>query len=209
MKKIPPFVKNDADDTHCVPAVFRMVHQFYFNEDISFKKLDVLMYVVPGKGIWSTPAEIYLIKKGLKLKIIIDTNYRQLMKEGADYFKRTLGKDTSDYYIHKSNLVNILHLLPEYTKLINQERRRATVKDIEVALKKGQLVAAQVDSRRLNNKAGFSLHFVLLYDFSEGFFTLHDPGLPPVKSRRVSKENFNKAFSYKGAEPGIIIFDKS
>ena len=40
MKQIP-FVSNHRDNMHCVNAVFKMVHQYYFGGDLPGKKLTI------------------------------------------------------------------------------------------------------------------------------------------------------------------------
>lgn len=35
MKTIP-FIENSKDNMHCVNAVFRMVHQYFFGKDLTF-----------------------------------------------------------------------------------------------------------------------------------------------------------------------------
>ncbi len=62
-----PFISNSKDDTHCVPAVFRMVHKFYFGKDLSWEEIDKVMKVVQGKGTWTFPGLTAFAKKGLDI----------------------------------------------------------------------------------------------------------------------------------------------
>lgn len=55
-------------------------------------------------------------------------------------------------------------------------------------LKKGYIIGAEINSRILNKKPGFSLHYVLIQKGENGEYILHDPGLPPIENRKVSKK---------------------
>jgi uncharacterized protein YvpB len=50
----------------------------------------------------------------------------------------------------------------------------------------------------LNDKPGYSSHFVLIVGCDDRNFIIHDPGLPPYESRLVPKEKFKKAWYYSG-----------
>lgn len=164
------------------------------------------MKVIPGKGVWTVLGELYLAKKGLKLRSIANINRKQLYAEGDRYFVNKLGEETANYYIHSSNFSKIQPQLKDHIDLIPHEERKATVDDIIDALKNNCLVGAQINARILNNKQGFSLHYVLIYSYMDDCFMLHDPGLPPLPARRVSRLDFENCFDYDGADPAIIIF---
>ena len=70
------------------------------------------------------------------------------------------------------------------------------------------VVVVLIVRNRKNNKQGFDLHLVLIYDYDGVNLILHDPGLPPIKSRRVTIDEFKKCFNYPGANCGITIFSK-
>ena len=102
----------------------------------------------------------------------------------------------------------MIKYIPEYLKYVKHETRKSTISEIINFLKSGSLIAAEVNSRILNNQIGFDLHLVLLYDFEKGMIVLHDPGLPPVKSRKITTEEFIKCSRYKGASGAITVFNK-
>ncbi len=206
MKKAPPFVQNSADDMHCVNAVFRMISKHLLHRDFTWKELDRLTKAIPGKATWTFVGEMEFAKRGLKVKNIEPVDYEKLYKEGANYLTKIMGKDTSDYYLKKSNIASVIKYIPAYLKHVEHETRRATTKEIVTLLQKGNLIGAEINSRILNHEPGFSLHFVLLYDFDGKHIILHDPGLPPIKARKVSLEEFDKCFNFKGANGGITIF---
>lgn len=102
----------------------------------------------------------------------------------------------------------MLEYIPEYLKYVTHETHNASPEEIIVALNKGYLIGAEVNSSILNKKDGFDLHFVLLYDFDGENIILHDPGLPAIEGRKMSLEEFSACFGYEGASQGITLFKK-
>lgn len=208
MKKVPPFIQNSQDNTHCVNAVFRMVYKYYFNEDFTWEEIDELTKAIPGKSTWTLVGEMEFAKRGLKIINIELTDYEKLYREKEKYFKN-LDEKVADYHLQKSNILSVIKYIPEYLKYVKHETRRPTVQEIINLLKKGSLVGAEINAQVLNNRPGFSLHFVLLYGFDGKNILLHDPGLPPIKSRKVSLEEFDHCFNFAGANGGITVFEKN
>jgi hypothetical protein len=206
MKKEPPFVQNSDDNMHCVNAVFRMVYKYYFDEDFTWEEIDKLTKAIPGKTTWTFIGEMEFAKRGLKVKNIEPISYWQLYREGVNYLKKKVGKQVADYYFKKSNIAKVIKYIPQYLHWVKHETRRASIKEIIKLLKNGCLIEAEINSRILNHEPGFGLHFVLLYDFDGKNIILHDPGPPPIKARKVTLEEFDKCFNFKGANGGITIF---
>ncbi|PIP53166.1 hypothetical protein COX08_02480 [Candidatus Beckwithbacteria bacterium CG23_combo_of_CG06-09_8_20_14_all_34_8] len=208
MKQIP-FVSNHRDNMHCVNAVFRMVHQCYFGKDLTWKEIDSMTMAIPGKATWTFIGEMEFAKKGLHVVNIEPVDYQKLHDEGVDYLKKILGNDTASYYLNKSNIVSVIKFIPQYLKVVYHETRRASLGEIVKFLKQGKLIGVEINSRILNHKAGFSLHFVLLYDLDkDNNIILHDPGLPPIKSRKITIIEFDQCFNFDGANGGVTVFDR-
>lgn len=208
MKRIPPFVSNSTDDMHCVNAVFRMVHQYYFYQDLTWDQIDKLTKAIPGKATWTFIGEMEFAKKGLNIINIEPINYEKLYSDGTEYLKTILGKETTEYYLKKSNIESVIQFIPIYLKHVSHETRRATIKEIIQFMKEDKLIGVEINSRILNTKPGLSLHFVLLYDFDGEHIFLHDPGFPPIQNRKITLDEFDKCFNFKGANGGITVFSK-
>lgn len=206
--KTVPFVRNRRDNIHCVNAVFRMVHQYFFGKDLTWKQIDALTKAIPKKATWTFIGEMEFVKKGLHIVNIEPIDYAKLYNEGVTYLNKIVGKDTACYYLEKSNISSVIRYVPEYLRIVKHETRRATIEEIVGYLKKGCLVGAEVNSRILNDRSGFDLHFVLLYDYEKNHFILHDPGLPPIKSRKVMLKKFDQCFNFTGANGGVMVFQK-
>ncbi len=204
--KTVPFVKNRRDNIHCVNAVFRMVYQYFFNEKLTWKEIDHLTKAIPGKTTWTFIGEMEFAKKGLQVTNIEPVDYRQMHEEGVRYLQKTLGGQTAHYYLTKSNITSVIPYIPEYLTLVRHETRSASIEEIIQYIQRGCLVGAEVNSRILNYRKGFDLHFVLIYDFDGIHLILHDPGLPPIKSRKITVKQFDRCFHFEGANAGITVF---
>ena len=208
MKKVPPFVANSSDDLHCVNAVFRMVHQHFLGTDLTWEEIDRLTHAIPGQGTWTFVGLTEFVKKGIKIIHFEPIDYKRLYGEGISYLKQVVGTDTANYYIKKSNFISVIPYIPEYLKFVKNETRKATTEEIIAFLKQEHLVGVEVNSDILNYTPGFNLHYILLYDFDGTHLILHDPGLPPIKSRKITTGDFEKCFNFPGSNGGITVFSK-
>lgn len=208
MNKKIPFIANANDDMHCVPAVFRMLHKYYFEKDLTWNEVDSLLKVTPGKGTWTFVGLTEFAKKGLDIVNIEPLDYEQLYKENVGYLRKIFGKDTANYYISNSNIESVIKYIPEFLKTVKQEARKATIDDIVNYLKQDALIGVEINSTILNSQGGFSLHYVLIYEYDGEYIHLHDPGLPPIEGRKVTINEFRKAFAFDGANEGITIFKR-
>lgn len=206
MKQVPPFVPNSDDNVHCVNAVYRMLFLHYFNQEYTWEQIDTLTHAVKGKGTWTVPGDIELSKRGVAVLNIEPIDYERLHKEGPAYLGEVVGDKAATYYFERSNLAEIIPLIPKFLSSVTHETRRPTEEEVLGYLKAGKLVATEVNASLLNNTPGFNLHLILLYDFDGKHILLHDPGLPPMPSRKLTIEEFKNCWSYPGSNGGIEVF---
>jgi hypothetical protein len=205
MKNIP-FVANHKDNMHCAMAVFRMVNQYYFSQDLTWQQIDKIAHTQKGKGSWTFPMELYLAKKGLQILNIEPVDYELLSVKGPEYIKQVEGNKVGEYYLNKTNLRSVIKYIPDYLIHVNHETRRASVKEVVGYLRKGYLITVEVDSARLFKYEGYELHLILLYGLKGKSILANDPGLPPVPHRIMTLSEFNNCFAYKGASQAIVVF---
>ena len=109
----------------------------------------------------------------------------------------------------KSNLLSVKGDIPIFLKLVKHETRKATVEDIDGFVNTGYLVGAEINSRILNKKPGFSLHYVLIRKGDKDNYILNDPGgssAPPLENRVVSKFEFIQALGNDGSNNEVTAF---
>lgn len=208
MKAIPPFIENSPDDMHCVNAVFRMVLLHFGKNDMSWEEIDAKSKAIPGRGTWTVCGDIELVRQGIQVANIEPVDYVALHRDGVNYLTRVFGTETASYYLAKSNIAAVLGDIPEFLRLVRHENRSVTTAEIISTLtgKAHTLIGATINSGILNNKKKFALHYVLLYDFDGTYLHLHDPGLPAVRSRKVTVAEFESCFMYPGGNGGIEVF---
>ncbi len=203
------FYPNHPDGMHCGQAVFRSLFHYFFNEDLSWKQIDKITNTIPGKGSWTMAAEIELAKRGVEVINIEPFDYERFYQDGLGYLKSKFNSDTVNYYQEKSNLFSVKGDIPEFLRLVHHETRRATIQDIDLMLKKGYLIGAEVNARMLNNKPGFALHYVLIRAGNDETYVINDPGggsAPPMANRAVSKAEFMQALGEEGANGEVTGF---
>ncbi len=183
-----------------------MVHQYFFDSDLNWEEIDKLTKAIPGEATWTFVGEMEFAKKGLDVRNIEPVDYERLFKEGVAYLSEVVGKQNAEYYFNKSNIDSVIQYIPEYLKYVNHETRKSSLAEIIELLQQGYLIGAEVNSSILNKRDGFDLHFVLIYDADKEHIILHDPGLPPIESRKVSFREFDACFAYPGANQGITTF---
>ena len=57
-----------------------------------------------------------------------------------------------------------------------------------------------MNANALDDEEGYTGHFIVIFEYDKKGFLLHDPGLPPRPNRKVSYENFTKAWQYPTEE---------
>ena len=206
MKKQVAFYPNHPDNMHCVLAIFRSLFDYFFNEKLSWKQIEKKMGFVKGKGAWTFPAETELAKRGMEVINIEPFDYKRFLKEGEDYLRKAYNQETANYYLHETNINTKRNEIPEFIRVVKHQTRKATVDDIDNFLIDGYLVGAEINSRILNKKPGFSLHYVLIKRLDDDQYVINDPGLPPLENRKVTRGEFMEALGREGTNGEVTAF---
>jgi hypothetical protein len=197
MKKAPPFYPNTADDTHCYQAALRMVlKHFKPEEEYTWEELEKLTAKVEGLWTWPTQGLINLYSMGFEVIDVDDFNIEQFIEQGGEYLIKKYGKEVGELQINHSDIAQEQRIFSEYLELKIHQERLPTLEEIKRYLDEDFLVGCNVNAYMLENEEGYAGHFVVLYDYDKEGFLLHDPGLPPQPERKISFEQFCKAWEY-------------
>lgn len=186
-----PFYANTPDDTHCFQAALRSVLG-YFQPDTSFtwEELDVLTGKKPGMWTWAMTGLLWLQEQGYTVKNIEEFDYEDFAARGKVYLAEAYGADIAEQQAAHAVLADEQKTAREFTKRIHHENRLPTFEEAQQLIDQNFVLIANVNSRALNNRAGFVGHYAVIIGYDDADLILHDPGLPPMERRRVSREQF-------------------
>jgi len=203
-----PFYANLKDDNHCLQACFKMILKYYFPEkNYSFKELDKLSKHVKGKWTWQGASLLVLSKMGFDIVNIENLNYKKFAKDGDKYLKTIWSEEVFDTQNQFSDLKQEQKIAErmvkqEKFKLINRE---VSMKDIEKYFNEGFMVAVSVNTCVFVKEDCYTSHLVLVTNIDKKIVTFHDPGLPPIKNKKVSRKLFEKAMTKSWKEDTNLI----
>lgn len=207
-KKDVPFYANLKDNNHCFQACLKMVLKCYFpDKNYSFKELDKISKHKKGKWTWQGAALITLAKLGFDVVNIENLDYKKFAKDGDVYLKKIWSDETFKLQNKFSDLNQEQKIAQ---KLINLKKvelvnKIARMSDVEKYFSKSFFVMVSVNPCVFERKKCYWSHLVLVTGMDRNFITFHDPGLPPVKNKRVSKKIFEKAMTKPWKEDTNLI----
>lgn len=197
MKRAVPFFANTEDNTRCFQASLRMVLAYFFpGRDFSWNELDRISKKAKGLWTWPLAALLWLTENGFEVKNIEVFDYPAFVKRGGKYLVETFGEEMGKAQIEHSDIEQERKISKDFVKQVRTEQRLPMLRDIQKLLQEGFLVVCNVNARVLNQKPGYAGHFVVITTLDGKQITLHDPGLPPVKNRKVTSARFEKAWAY-------------
>ena len=192
-----PFYSNTPDNTHCFQAAVKMLAKYFWpKEEYSWEQLDRL--TAKAKDLWTWPMAgvLWLQTRGIEVIDIETFDYTRFVEEKEDYLLSFYGEETGNEQIKHSNIGLELDFAREFQKKVNIQNRIPDKKDIIRLLHDGYLLICCLNQMTLNEKSGYSGHFVVIKGYNETGLFMHDPGLPPFENREVRFELFEKAWSY-------------
>lgn len=197
MKFKVPFYSNTPDDTHCFQATLLMVLKYFMpNEEYSWEELDQATAKKEGLWTWPLAGMLELQRMGFDVVHIEMFDYMLFAKQGDDYLHEFYGKEIAQAQIKHSDIQQEQRFAKEFIRKINFEKRIPDIGDIEKLMKRGFLIICNVNTCKLNQRDGYAGHFVVVTDYSDNELTLHDPGLPSIEDRIVSRDIFEQAWQY-------------
>ena len=188
-----PFYPNHKDDMHCEMSVYASVLDYFLGKKYSWEQLEKLVGFKKRKAAWTVQPLPKMAAMGLDISMIEPFDYERYLKDGKKYLSTLYSKEEIDWYCEHSNILEMTKYIPEFLKTVNHQTRRAILADIDSMLKEGRLVFITVNSRALNNRPGFVSHALLIFDKEGDDYIAHDPGLPPMPSRKIPAGTLWKA----------------
>lgn len=206
INKRVPFYSNTPDNTHCFQAVLKMVMKYFWpEEDYSWEELEKITAKVEGLWTWPQAGLLWLQKKGVEIKCIINFDYKKFIQEGEDYLFEYCGDEVAEAQIEHSDIEQEQRICKEFIKKIDVEKRVPTIDDIKNLLGEGYLIKCNVNSRKLKRKEGYAGHAILIKGFDDKHLFIHNPGLPPQENIPVQFSLFEEAWAYPNDNAKNII----
>lgn len=173
-----------------------MLGYFLPDREFTWEELEKLSAKIEGKATWPQQMAINLHDMGFDVTMVEGFDGRAFIRDGADYLHRAFGKDIAEWQIANSDLPQEQKLYQAaYDRGVDIQKAIPTLADMQSYIKKGYLVAANVNSPRLRGKEGYVGHFVVILSIDDTELVLHDPGLPARPNVRVPIETFQAAWA--------------
>lgn len=168
-------------------AVFRSALEYFTKKPYTWEELERLTGYKPDRAAWTVKIWTELADD-FDIRMIEGFDYQRYFDEGESYLHTFLRPEEVEWQLAKSNLADIRPLIPAFLEKVDYQMKRPSLKDIDDMLAEDYLVSVQLNSKALNDEEGYSAHMVLVHDSDGDEYIIHDPGLPPVKNRRVKKD---------------------
>ncbi len=192
-----PFFPNIGDGTHCFQAVIKMALAALIPErEFSYEELDRISLKLPGRWTWPTAAMLWMIEKGLEIKLIEEFDYADFANRGGDYLIERYGEEVGRAQIEHSDVEFERDISLRFSKIAPIELRPANFNDVQKEMERGAVVIVNLNAAALLGQEGYSGHFVVICDVDEEEIRLHDPGLPPMPDVVAPVDRFMKAWAY-------------
>lgn len=191
MKQVPFYPNHSQDGNRCMLACYGSMLEYYTGKKYSWDELKKYTGF-NKKPVWSLQALIKTVNLGITVRMMDPFDYRAFYKQGNAYFKQFLTPEEYEWQMKNAEPLQKSEI-PELLEKIDYQNRSASLKDIDDLLRHDMLVMTGLNSRILNDKAGFASHFVLIIEDAGNEYILHDPGLPAFAYRKVPKQKLLKA----------------
>lgn len=191
------FYPNTYDDTHCVPAAYKMILKYFLPEkDFSFTQLDKILGKQEGKGTWAAKGHLWLVDQGFEVEYWTLIDWPAFIDRGYDYLVEQFGKEVADYQKANGDLSLEQQRAAKALKKIKTVHKEPHIADIKTFLDKGYLIRCPLNAKKLNNQEGYNGHSVVVKGYDKKNLIIHDPGLPSLENRKVLFDDFEAAWAY-------------
>ena len=196
-----PFLSNTPDGMHCFQAALGMALGHFEGVMRPMSELIALSQKLPGKWTWPTATLLWLLENGFEICLMEEFDYQSFGKTGKKYLVKRYGPEVADAQEAHSDLAREQALALEFVGRAKKalQFKVPTLKDLGRLLDQGYIIICNVNACSLYGQAGYSGHFVVPLFVAPTHVLLHDPGLPPKPSIRISTPFFEKGCGYPTA----------
>lgn len=182
------------DQTHCFQAVLKMVlKQFSPEKDFTWEQLDTITAKAPDMWTWPTASILWLRQHGFDVQIAEDFDYTAFAEQGERYLIDMFGREVAAEQIKHSNMQQEVEFARQFAVIAKPKRHLPDLQEIKQRLDDNYLVICVVNSRKLNNRADYAGHFILITKYNEQGFFAHDPNAVP--DRFITFKDFQAAWA--------------
>lgn len=169
---------------------------FVPDREFTYEELDLISLKKPGKWTWPTAAMLWMIERGLEIKLIEEFDYADFAARGGEYLIERYGEEVGRSQMEHSDVEFERDISRRFARQAPIEKRPAELDDIRSEIEAGAVVIVNLNAARLSGAEGYSGHFVVVLDVADERVTLHDPGMPPKPDFTVDIERFQEAWAY-------------
>jgi len=193
------------EGVHCVETSLKMILGYFEpKKEYSIKELETITGKQPEKGSWSFQWSLWFSDHGYKIKHYTTFDFEAFRAEGIDYIRREYGDEVADWQAQNSDVELARTQAKDFVSKVEIVPKKPTIDDIRNEHKDSSVVKPMVNSRVLNDQAGYEGHSVVILDVDDKNIWFHDPGLPAQENRKVTHELFQKAMDSFGGEMDVI-----
>jgi len=192
-----PFYANTPDNTHCFQAVLKMASKYFWpGEDYSWEELEKITAKKDGLWTWPMSGLFWLSKRGVELVCVEMFDYEKFIQLKGRYLLEEYGEEVGKAQIENSDIEQEIEVAEEFVKMVTIKKDIPEIDDLKDFLTQDYLLICNVNSNKLNNRDGYTGHFILIKGFDDDNFYIHNPGLPAAENQSVGYSLFEKAWAY-------------
>lgn len=188
-RKIPFFGNHDG--MSCGQCVYKMMlAYFYPDSELSFEEMNDFCGAIPNKATWPYRALVNLVAENLDIITWYGPfDVSSFISDPYEYMKEQYSEELYDYAIQSSDIEKAVLDATDYQSAADLGlitcKYSASLNDVRSYLEDGYLINLWVDPGVLNNSE-FAGHFILVHDFDENGFYVHDAGGYHKKTKKLN-----------------------
>lgn len=205
-RPVPVFRANTKDDLHCFEACVAMILETTDpTKKYTLEELAKIAGKKPKGWTWPMRLATWLVDQGFEVVSEDGFDYEAFVRDGALYLERTFGNEVAKVQIKHADIEAERQAVPAFIDVIHPKKVIPTIERVRELIEAGYLVICNVNQRVMKKEPGYAGHAVVLYDFTDRGFYLHDPGLPAARAQHVPTKLFEDAWAFPNVDAKNIL----